>query len=362
MRARHAHVLRCPDCGSAFALRAGEATTPGAEAEILEGALTCSGCGRTFAITRGVPRILPAGLRPVAARTAEVFGAQWHRSSELTDFHRVEFESYLGPFVGEGFFAGKAILDAGCGMGKFTRIVAERGAELVVGVDLSTAADVARLNTRDLDNVLIIQADLYHLPLPPAFDFVFSIGVLHHLPDPEAGFGCLVTKHLRPGGAIYAWVYGREGCELYLRLVDPLRLRITSRLPVTVNAWIARSLAACLWVLIHLLYLPLDRLGIRRAPFHGHLLYFRRLGFHALWVTILDKLIPPISVHYCKEEVARIFARFGLSGVRILSRNGISWSGFGWKGPAREGDPQDPERAAIAAPHPPSAGAAGRPP
>jgi len=56
----------------------------------------------------------------------------------------------------------------------------------VVAADLSRATDAAYANTRYRSNVHVVQADMHHLPFrtdPDDFDFVFSIGVVHHLPD-----------------------------------------------------------------------------------------------------------------------------------------------------------------------------------
>ena len=57
-----------------------------------------------------------------------------------------------------------------------------------------------------------------------------------------------------PGGRICAWVYGREGNGWIVCLVDPVRKRITSRLP-----------RPALWVLSTVLTIPLH--GLLRLAF-----------------------------------------------------------------------------------------------
>ncbi len=69
-------------------------------------------------------------------------------------------------------------------------------------------------------------------------DFVLSIGVLHHIPDPAPVFPRRVFA-LRPGGRMAVWLYGREGNAAYLAAVRPLRA-ITRRLPHPVLAGIVR--------------------------------------------------------------------------------------------------------------------------
>jgi SAM-dependent methyltransferase len=61
------------------------------------------------------------------------------------------------------------------------------------------------------------------------YEVVYSIGVLHHLDEPRAGFEAVV-RNTRPGGRFHCWVYAREGNAVVIALVDPLR-RLASRLP-----------------------------------------------------------------------------------------------------------------------------------
>ena len=55
----------------------------------------------------------------------------------------------------------------------------------------------------------MIQADLHRPPFAlESFDFIYSIGVLHHLPDPEAAFQNLL-RYLKPQGEIQIYLYWR---------------------------------------------------------------------------------------------------------------------------------------------------------
>src|SRR5207302_7922580 len=94
--------------------------------------------------------------------------------------------------------AGHRVLDAGGAKGRHLRLAAAFGAKEVIGVDLGPAVDAAAQNTADLDNVHVIQGDLTRPPLrPESMELIYSIGVLHHLPEPEAGFRALAPL-LRP--------------------------------------------------------------------------------------------------------------------------------------------------------------------
>jgi len=185
---------------------------PGHE-EIVSGELTCTSCDASFPIVRGVPRLVPAKLSVAEARTAAAFGWQWQEFVEMHDLHEAQFLDWICPIEPE-FFRDKVVLDAGCGIGRHTYYAAEYGVHDVVAMDLSVAVETAYTNTGLLPNVHIVQGDINRPPFRRSenggpFDSVYSIGVLHHMPDPESGFRSLVTL-LRPGGSIFAWVYGRE--------------------------------------------------------------------------------------------------------------------------------------------------------
>ena len=98
----------------------------------------------------------------------------------------------------EADYRGRLVLDAGVGAGRFAEVVANKGGE-VVGVDLSRAIDAAYENIGRRPNVHLVQADIMAMPFRDGtFDLAYSVGVLHHTPDPERAFGRVAA--VRPQG------------------------------------------------------------------------------------------------------------------------------------------------------------------
>jgi SAM-dependent methyltransferase len=297
--------------------------------EIEAGSLHCKACYRRFDIKNGIPRFVPTDLSTQVRCNVGNFGYEWNWLSSISEKNETEFLSYLGK-ISPTSFRSKVVLDAGCGMGKFLCLAAKYGAKDVIGVDLADrSVECAYNNTKHLQNVHVVQADLLHLPFQPCFDFVYSIGVLHHLSDPQKGFEFLV-EHLRHGGMIFAWVYAYEGNELYVEFLDPFR-KITCRLPLGVNKMLAGLLAFALWIPITIIYIPLEKIRLKRLPFHDYFVYFHKLGFHFFWGTVFDKLIPRISNYYRREEFLSWFSSAKLSDISVIQRNANSWSGNGVK-------------------------------
>lgn len=119
-------------------------------------------------------------------------------------------------------------------MGRFAEVCADAGAE-VHAVDLSEAVVAAKANLARRRNVHVYQADIMALPFEAqSFDFIYSIGVLHHTPNTRKAFMQLVPL-LRPGGRIAIWVYSQRlrllfGSELLRVLTPHLSKRLLLRL------------------------------------------------------------------------------------------------------------------------------------
>ncbi|HZN10463.1 MAG TPA: methyltransferase domain-containing protein [Blastocatellia bacterium] len=321
--------LICPACGGDLRL----AATARDGREVMTGGLTCAGCRAAYPIRGGVPRFATTEADPGQRATAENFGAQWLAFDEVEGHHEEQFRDWIAPVTPE-FVRGRCVIEAGCGKGRHTRAVAGWGARDVVGVDLSAAVEAAFRHTRDLPNAHIIQADIYHLPLRPVFDYAFSVGVLHHLPDPGAGFEQLIRR-LRPGGAVSAWVYGRENNGWIVHLVNPLRRHLTSRLPFRVLYPLSFLPAALLYTLIKGVYGPLGRAGLGRRLFYGDYLgYIARFPFREIHNIVFDHLTAPVAFYISRDEFGDWFRRARAERVEISWHNRNSWRGFGFVGAA----------------------------
>jgi SAM-dependent methyltransferase len=318
-------LLRCRKCGHWFQLSAAALE----EHEVMEGTLTCQGCGAQFPVRRGIPRFVPQLLDKEKQATAAAFGYEWTHYSELTDADRKEFLAWIAP-LGPADFQDQVVLDGGCGKGRHIFQAAEFGARTVVGVDLSDAVEAAFRNTQHLPNVHVVQADLLELPFANPFTLVYSIGVLHHLPVPKEGFLAL-TKHVHPGGRIVTWVYGKEGNAWIEKLVDPVRKTLTSRAPKWVTRCLCFPLAVVLYAALKLLYRPArNRPSLRRMlPYSDYLCSISDYSFAENFWNVFDQLVAPTAYYHSRSEVEDWYRTAGAQRVEIGHHNANSWRGTG---------------------------------
>jgi SAM-dependent methyltransferase len=291
---------------------------------VLEGQLICGGCKREFDLKQGVPMLLPKDVPAIAVETAARFATEWTRWTELRDYYEKQFLDWVSPLSREDF-AGKVVLEGGCGKGRHTALVAGFGAKAVLAVDLGESAWVAFTNTRHLENVHVVLGDVTCLPAVRSFDVAFSVGVLHHLPTPRAGFDSLV-RHLKPGGKIAAWVYGQENNEWITRFVDPVRLRLTSRLPAALLKAASWVPSAGLYALIRTFYRPDARGSGPKLPYGDYFASMHRFPIDELHSIVFDQLVTPVA-HYLPGDEVRAWFEKGFTDVVVRSHRGYSWTG-----------------------------------
>ncbi|GAK55314.1 methyltransferase type 11 [Candidatus Vecturithrix granuli] len=334
MRETLLQYLVCPACQTAFHLEVAQQD----EDHIMEGMLHCRGCKAAYRITEGIPRLLnQSHVDPKNKETAERFGQQWDAFDFIdVERYQMQFLDWIAPISRE-FFQHKLILDAGCGKGRHCIAASRFQAQEVIGIDLAEGSVRAAFrNTRNIPNIHIIQTDIYALPFREnLFDYIYSIGVLHHTPEPKQAFTCLVKK-LKPGGTVSAWVYSKEGNGWVITLVNPLRKYVTSKFPLPIVKSIAFILTIGLQCALKCVYAPLNAYQIfhpcsRYLPYNEYLYYISKFPFHELYCIVFDHLLPEIALYIEKEEFSSWFDECHLHDICITSRTNNSWRGKGEK-------------------------------
>ena len=301
MQERLLNILKCPECGGTdLALSVAERNAGG---EIITGTITCAGDGREYPVIDGIPRMLSSlsGLQD----TQEKFDVQWDiwgESDVVFGRDLEQSQQFILDQAGFGIdadhFAGKVVLDAGCGHGMFVQNFSDMGCDLVVGIDLCETIGMARKRNAGRANVELIQADLLKLPIRDGvFDYVFCNGVATFTPDPKGVVGNLI-RSTKIGGHVNLWVYPKGG--LLWEVSQKLVRTITSRLP-------ARLLAALTYLAVPLLLV---------VPTYSGTSPLRNTWSECAQV-IFDWLSPRLQTHHDADEVVGWYSEFGCDAVEL---------------------------------------------
>jgi SAM-dependent methyltransferase len=237
----------------------------------------------------------------------------------------LHWNDYLPDALKQSYFKGKTGLDVGCGFGRHIIQAAKSGAEMV-GIDLSEAVVAAYKNTKDLPNIHIIQGDIYSLPFREGtFDFIYSLGVLHHLPNPQEGFKAVV-KLLGPKQDVFIWCYDNEKPQKNA-MYEFIR-RFTTKLSYR-NLYYATFLAA-VGVKLFLNYpeLLLKKLGLKDKKFPYD--YYLKYPFRVLHADLFDVFAVPSTMYYGRNELEEWFVNSHLKINEV--RHAVSgWTVYGGK-------------------------------
>ena len=252
-----------------------------------------------------------ADIEEVLARTRASFGYQWTIFGKMSDAFEKNFLNYVAPNE-PTFFPGKLGLDAGCGFGRHMYHAARFGSEMV-GLDASRAIDVALRNAGS-DRAHFVQGDLLNPPFRDGvFDFVYCLGVLHHLPEPEAGFNSL-QRLCKKGGAFWIWVYSKRR-----RVVNFLLERaraVTKWLPFPILkalCYIAGAVDYTFFVEPSRLLLR-TRLGRWVPP---RLALYAEYPFQVTIADWFDRLSAPVRFYYDEKDLTAWAERAGWNRYRI---------------------------------------------
>jgi ubiquinone/menaquinone biosynthesis C-methylase UbiE len=276
------------------------------------------------------------------------FGDEWSRFDQLAlaaDEHQSLFDTYFAIFPWASLPESAVGADLGCGSGRWARLVAPRVGRLHC-VDASAAAlNIARRALAGVDNVQFHQASIGDLPFEDgSLDFGYSLGVLHHLPDVQAGLQSCV-RALKPGAPLLVYLYYAfdnrpRWFRAIWRVSDVLR-RAISRLPYGPRYLFSQVIALGIyWPLARTARL-LERFGlsVNSVPLSA----YRERSLYSMRTDALDRFGTHLEKRFTRDQIAQMMDRAGLDEVEFNS-GGAFWCAVGRK---RKQSDVDERRAAF---------------
>ena len=255
------------------------------------------------------------------------FGQEWQKFNQILPQHQDEFKLYFD-LIDLQALESKRICDLGCGIGRWTYFLKDIAKEIVL-VDFSESIFEARKNLSKSDNMIFIMADIMDLPFQDdTFDFIFCLGVLHHIPSPPLE-SLRKLSNLAPEFLVYLY-YALDNRGILYKLifyfVDILRKLVCNITSSTIRNILTE-------VFMWLLYIPtiivgriLSILGVSvsKVPFvsfYGHLNLGRiRQDVYDRFFTRIEQRVTKKAIHKLSDTFSEVVVSDGLPYWHFLCR------------------------------------------
>ena len=258
------------------------------------------------------------------AETVKSFGEEWNRFASFSDEEiRRAGDQYFDIVTGEMVNSETIALDIGCGTGRWSKYLSPK-VKFIEAVDPGDAVKAAVPFTRASGNVRVTQAGYGNLPFEKgSFGFVFSLGVVHHLPD-TAGAIKEAASMLKKDGWLLLYIYynldNRGALYKFLFHLSSFFRKVISSLPRGLKFFVCELIAI-------FVYLPFVLLSRFVKMFGGNAWRKIPLSYYAdkPWKVIrndaLDRFGTPLEKRFSKIEIERMLLDAGMSEIRFSDKD-----------------------------------------
>lgn len=268
-------------------------------------------------------------------KVVDGFGDEWSRFDQagLSECeHREIFDTYFSIFPWDKLPSGSTGFDMGCGSGRWAKLVALRVGRLHCIDASKEAVDVAKRNLADAGNCQFHVASVDDIPLEDcSADFGYSLGVLHHVPDTEAGIAACVSK-LKEGAPFLLYLYhafdGKPFWYRYIwKLSEGCRFFI-SKMPFTLRYLLSQIIALFIYWPLARFAVVLERITDNIDSFP--LSYYRKRSLYVMRNDALDRFGTKLEKRFTQEDICKMMGNAGLKDISFSSVRPY-WTAVGYK-------------------------------
>jgi len=271
----------------------------------------------------------------IDTNTVHSFGEEWKAFHRFDDTEIIKIgDTYFDIVTPEMLGPGKTAADFGCGTGRWTKYMHNK-AGAVAAIDPSDAIFVAGQLLKEATNVHFYKASIDKLPFADDyFDFGFSLGVLHHIPDTQKAMDACVKK-VKPGGHFLVYLYysldNRGVLYKTLFFCSNLVRRIVSKMPGGLKRFSCNMMAIFFYMPFVLFSRLLRMLGVpkkarSRIPLHS----YENTSFYIIRNDALDRFGTPLEQRFSRKEIQAMMETSGLENI-VFSEQAPYWHAVGRK-------------------------------
>jgi len=252
--------------------------------------------------------------------TVESFGEEWIKFSS---FDEAEIErmgnEYFDVLHHSSVNKDSYVLDVGCGTGRWSYYLSSK-VKFIEAIDPSDAVFSAVTLTSNKTNIRVTKAGVDNIPFPDnSFDFIFSLGVLHHIPDTTGAIKKIFEK-VKPGGYFLVYLYYNldnrgTAFKILFKLSNGIR-KVISSLPKGLKQLAAE-------IISFTVYLPFVFLSrICKALFPKKewykkipLSYYHNKSLTIIRNDALDRFGTPLEKRFSRKEIETMLREAGFTNI-----------------------------------------------
>lgn len=252
-------------------------------------------------------------------KVVDEFGEEWLKFFEHDDdLVKKGGEEYFDILNNEIINPKSYVLDVGCGTGRWTKYLASR-VGFIEAVDPSNAIFAADKLLRKTENVRLSKASIETLPFAnETFDFVMSIGVLHHIPNTRQALIDCVKKVKKDGYFFVYLYYNLEGRGFFYKSLfksSNLVRRIVSQFPGKIKHFVCDILAIIFYMPFIFVGRLIKFLGFKRLaermPLHG----YQNRSFFMIRNDTLDRFGTRLEQRFSAKQIIEMMESAGLTDI-----------------------------------------------
>lgn len=255
------------------------------------------------------------------------FGREWSTfkqgDAELGASERRQlYDEYFQLFPWSDLPKDAVGLDAGCGSGRWGMQVAPRVGQLHLLDASADALNVARANLSAAKNVSFHHASVSDIPLPDgSLDFVYSLGVLHHVPDTLGAIKHIGAK-LKPGAPFLIYLYyaldNRPRWFRAIWQVSNLGRKVISALPGPLKLIASQAIAATVYWPVARICTGLSHAGISTASIP--LEAYKDRSFYTMRTDAYDRFCTSLEKRFTRVEINAMLEKAGFERIEFSDR------------------------------------------
>ena len=262
-------------------------------------------------------------------KTVESFGEEW---TKFSSFDKDEIErmgnEYFDLLAATSVNKDSYVLDVGCGTGRWSYYLSPK-VKFVEAIDPSDAVFSAVQLTSGKPNIRVTKAGVSSIPFDDAtFDFIFSLGVLHHIPDTTGAIKRIFQK-LKPGGYFLVYLYYNldnrgKTYKIIFQLSNMIR-KMISKMPKGLKHFLAELIA-------FIIYMPFVFLArffkilFPKKNFYKKipLSYYHNKSLTIIRNDALDRFGTPLEKRFSRVEIENMLREAGFTNI-VFSESTPFW-------------------------------------